>query len=119
MPSTIQIIVLVVGFLFLIHVLLLTAKNKLYDKYAFLWILFGVTGVVVAFSLTYLNDMAAILGIAYMPSLIFMLAFLVVLFVLTYQTTLISNHEKVIKVLIQEIAFLDKRIKESEEENSK
>ena len=54
-----------------------------------------------------------------MPSLVFMLAFLVILMILTYQTVLLSRHEKMIKQLVQELGFLDNQLQKSRKETKK
>ena len=113
MNTTIQWITFFAALLFLIQVVYLTSKNKLHDKYAFIWIVFAIMGILLSFSLPYLNKLATKLGITYMPSLIFTLAFLVILIILTYQTVLLSRHEKLIKQLVQEIGFLDNQLQES------
>lgn len=110
MNSTIQWITILAAGVFLIQVLILTAKNKLTDQHAFVWIVLAIAGIVGAFLLPRLNIVASILGISYMPSLVFTIAFLVVLSVLVYQHILLSKHQRQIKELIQEIAFLENQL---------
>ncbi|CAM3131052.1 DUF2304 domain-containing protein [Filibacter tadaridae] len=119
MNSTIQWITFAAALLFLIQVVYLTAKNKLHDKYAFIWIIFAIAGLFLSLSLPFLNDVSTKIGISYMPSLVFMFAFLVILIVLTYQTVLLSRHEKLIKQLVQEIGFLDNQLQESKRGSGK
>lgn len=119
MSVTIQLITFIAAFLFFLQVIYLTSKNKLHDKYAFLWMVFAIIGIIASFSLPLLNNMAQRIGITYMPSLVFTAAFLVVLVLLTYQTVVISRHEKLIKQLVQEIAFLDQKNNESEMRSEK
>lgn len=113
MNTTIQWITFITALLFLFQVVYLTAKNKLHDKSAFVWIIFAIVGLLLSLSLPLLNELSIKIGISYMPSLIFMFAFLVILIILTYQTVLISRHEKLIKQLVQEIGFLDNQLSES------
>ncbi|MBD7909231.1 DUF2304 domain-containing protein [Sporosarcina gallistercoris] len=119
MSGTIQLITFLAALLFFLQVIYLTARNKLHDKYAFLWILFALVGIGASFCLPLLNKIATQIGITYMPSLVFMAAFLVVLILLTYQTVIISKHEKLIKQLVQEIAFLDHAKEQSEMRSEK
>lgn len=76
--------------------------------------MFALIGIIASFSLPFLNKAAKSIGITYMPSLVFMAAFLVVLIVLTYQTVVISKHEKMITQLVQEIAFLHQQKEQPE-----
>ena len=116
----VQTIVIIAALLFMIQVLYLTAKNKLADQQAFIWLVFGIIGVLTAFILPWFNKLSDELGIVYPPSLIIMVAFLVVLSFLVYHTIVISNQEKKIKTLVQEVAFLQKEMRELQErENSK
>lgn len=110
--ETVEWITILATTLFLLQVIWLTAKNKLTDKQAFIWIIFAIGGVAVAFGLPFLNQMADKLGISYMPSLIFMVTFFLVLTLLLYQTIIISKHEKHIKYLVQEVAYLGKEIED-------
>lgn len=95
----------------------MAAKNKLTDQYAFMWLAFSLIGVVLSFMLPALNRFAASIGIAYMPSLIYLLAFLVVLVLLIYHTHLLSRQEARTRVLVQEIAFLKKELEELKKED--
>ncbi len=110
--GTVEWITIFATTLFLLQVIWLTAKNKLTDKQAFLWLMLAIGGVIVAFGLPYLNQIAAKLGISYMPSLIFMVTFFLVLTILLFQTIIISKHEKHIKYLVQEVAYLGKEIED-------
>jgi hypothetical protein len=110
--GTVEWITILATTLFLLQVIGLTAKNKLTDKQAFIWLIFAIGGVIVAFGLPYLNEIAAKLGISYMPSLIFMLTFFLVLSLLIYHTIVISRQEKHIKYLVQEIAYLGKEVED-------
>ena len=111
----VQTLVVVAALLFLFQVIFLTSKNKLTDQQAFIWLVFAIGGVFAAFILPWSNAFSLELGILYAPSLIIMLAFLVVLSFLVYHTTVISKQEKKMKTLIQEISFLQKEIRELQE----
>ncbi|MFX3675273.1 MAG: DUF2304 domain-containing protein [Paenisporosarcina sp.] len=110
--GTVELITILATTLFLLQVIWLTAKNKLTDKQAFIWLIFAIGGVIVAFGLPFLNEIAAKLGISYMPSLIFMVTFFLVLSLLIYHTIIISRQEKHIKYLVQEVGYLGKEIED-------
>nr|WP_221452330.1 DUF2304 domain-containing protein [Bacillus benzoevorans] len=93
---------------FLIEVVMLMKKNKLHDKHAFLWMTFAVAGIVIAGSLHGLDKLSKMVGISYMPSLIFVMAFFVILSLLIYQTSIISRQQQQLKSLIQEMAYIKK-----------
>ncbi|MFD1861961.1 DUF2304 domain-containing protein [Planococcus sp. FY231025] len=114
----IHFIVLAAALFFLGVVVAMTAKNKLTDQYAFMWLLFSGIGVVMAIALPYLNRLSHLIGIAYMPSLIFLLAFLVVLSLLIYHTALLSKQERRTRILVQEVAFLQRELKNYRKEEN-
>jgi hypothetical protein len=102
----VQMITIAFASLFLIQVIYYSSRNKLRDKQAFLWFFMAFIGMFIAICLDLLNNIATALGVAYMPSLIFTLAFLVVLNILIYQSVTLSDHQEKIKTLVQEIAYI-------------
>lgn len=111
----IQLLVIIAALLFFVQVIYLTTKNKLTDQQAFIWILFSLGGVVLAFALPWLNTISKEMGIAYPPALIILFAFLIVLTFSVYHTTLISKQDEKVKILIQEVAFLQKELSDLKE----
>ena len=110
--SNVQIISILFATFFLLEVAFLIKKNKLHDKHAFLWIAFAVGGIIIASSLHQLNHLSKILGISYMPTFIFVMAFFVVLSMLIYQTSILSRQQQSIKNLVQELAYLNKEVED-------
>ena len=114
--GTVQLIAILAALIFTIQVLYLTSKNKLHDQQAFMWIVFAVGGLAAALFLPGLNKLAQELGVTYMPSLVFMVAFLVVLSLLMYHTIILSKQQEKLKNLAQEFAYLSKEIREMKKE---
>ncbi|QDP42238.1 DUF2304 domain-containing protein [Radiobacillus deserti] len=108
----VQIITIIIAVLFFIQVLYFSSKNKLQDQQAFLWVVFATLGLIVSIFLPFFNRLAAEIGISYMPSLVFTIAFLVILNLLIYQTIHASKQESKIKQLTQELSFLSKQVEE-------
>lgn len=81
-----------------------------------MWIVFAVGGLAAALFLPGLNKLAQELGVTYMPSLVFMVAFLVVLSLLMYHTIILSKQQEKLKNLAQEFAYLSKEIREMKKE---
>ena len=77
-----------------------------------MWLVFAASGMMVAAALPLLNRWAALLGISYMPSLIFLLTFFVVISLLIYHTIIISKQQEKLKTLAQEFAYLKKELAE-------
>ncbi|MFJ7729602.1 DUF2304 domain-containing protein [Neobacillus sp. NPDC097160] len=108
-----QVISVLVSLLFLVQVMYFTSKHKLKDQQAFLWIIISFAGLIIAISIPLFNRVAAMLGISYMPALIFLLAFLIILSIVLYQTTVLSDQQEKIKNLVQELAYLKKDLRDT------
>jgi hypothetical protein len=117
--NKVQLITIMFASLFLIQVIYYSTRNKLRDKQAFLWFLLAVIGLFIAISLEPLNKVATALGVSYMPTLIFTIAFLVVLNVLIYQSITLSDHQEKIKTLVQEIAYMKHELKNDQRKEEK
>ncbi|MHC0038512.1 DUF2304 domain-containing protein [Pseudoneobacillus sp. C159] len=115
----VQIIVLFIAFLFFIQVLYFTKTNKLQDQQAFLWLMLAIVSLLISMLLPFINSLASRLGISYMPSLVFTIAFLVVLNLLIYQTINTSKQQSKIKQLTQELSFLSKELEEMKQKMEK
>ncbi|MFB4167186.1 DUF2304 domain-containing protein [Virgibacillus sp. JSM 102003] len=114
----VQIISLTAAIIFFLQVVFYTSKKKLQDQQAFFWIMIAGGGILIAAFLPLLNNFASLVGISYMPTLVFMFAFLIVVNILIYQTRLLSSHQEKIKTLAQEIAYINHELnkKNSREE---
>ena len=88
-------------------------RSSLNARYAILWL--GAGGVLLVFSLyrPLLHWVAAILGIAYPPSLLFGLAFLFALLIMLHYSLVISSHRDSIRRLAQAVALLERELEES------
>ncbi|MED4988824.1 DUF2304 domain-containing protein [Parageobacillus toebii] len=117
--NKVQLITIMFASLFLIQVIYYSTRNKLRDKQAFLWFLMAVIGLFISVFLEPLNKVAAVLGVSYMPTLIFTIAFLVVLNVLIYQSITLSDHQEKIKTLVQEIAYIKHELKNDQGKEEK
>jgi hypothetical protein len=110
--SNVQLIALIFAGMFLIEIILLIKRDKLHDKQAFIWLMFGIVSVIISLSVPSLNKLSSVLGISYMPTLIFILAFFTILSFLIYQTTITSRQQEKIKTLVQEISLIRNELTE-------
>lgn len=116
--NTVQLIAIIVAVFFLLQVIWLTSQHKLHDQQAFMWMLFAIGALFVAFGLPYLNSLAIAIGVSYMPSLIFLVGFFVVLSLLMYHTIVFSRQQGKLINLIQEVAYLSKELEDLKSEKS-
>ena len=115
----VQGISIIVAILFLAQVLFYTSKNKLQDQQALLWLILSFSGLMIALFLPVMDSVAQLLGIEYMPSLIFVLAFLIILTMLVFQTTTITKQQTQIKQIAQQLSYTMKYLDEIQEEIKK
>lgn len=114
--NRIQLISVAVSLLFLVQVLWFTSRRRFRERQAFLWIVLAFSGVVIAGCLPLLNRAAVRIGVAYMPALVFTLAFVVILSLLMIHTAALSAQQEKLKTLIQELAYLHKEIEDMRQE---
>lgn len=110
--NSIQWISIIIASLFFLQIIYLTSKHKLQDQQAFFWIMISISSLIIAILIPLLNHIASLLGISYMPTLIFLLAFIFILNILMYQNTLLSKQQDKLKSLVQEVAFLKKELRD-------
>jgi hypothetical protein len=96
-------------------ILELIRRHRLQERYALLWILTG--GVMLFFALwrSALDQFAELVGVAYPPSALFMVAGLFVFVVLLHFSTVLSKLSEQNKTLAQQIALLEQRLREQDE----
>ncbi|GGD76364.1 DUF2304 domain-containing protein [Paenibacillus nasutitermitis] len=107
-----QIVSLLITLMFLILIISLTVTHRLRDRYAFLWLITAVAGVIAAICIPLLNKFALWIGIYYMPTFVFMMTILFILGLLVRQTISLSNQSDRIKTLTQEFAMMEKKMLE-------
>ncbi|MBU9673420.1 DUF2304 domain-containing protein [Planococcus sp. CP5-4] len=115
----VQGISILVAILFFAQVLFYTSKNKLQDQQALIWLILSFSGLLLALFLPVMNNVAQFLEIEYMPSLIFVLAFLIILTMLVFQTTTITKQQIQIKQIAQQLSYATKHIDELRNEGKK
>ena len=93
----------------------LIRRHRLQERYALLWIATG--GVMLFFALwrSALDRFAELVGVAYPPSALFMVAGLFVFVVLLHFSTVLSKLSEQNKTLAQQIALLEQRLRDRDE----
>ena len=92
----------------------LIRRGRLRERYALLWL--GTATVILVFGLWRdgLNELADLLGIAYPPNALFVLAIAFMLLLLLHYSTVISKLSDRTTTLTQRIAILEQRLRELE-----
>ncbi|SEN84088.1 DUF2304 domain-containing protein [Paenibacillus sp. OV219] len=107
-----QLVAILITLFFLGLTISFTVTHKLKDRYAFLWLITAIAGVLSAACIPLLNRFALWLGIAYMPTFVFLVTIIFILALLVRQTMSLSNQSEKMKRLTQEFAVLEKKLLE-------
>jgi hypothetical protein len=98
---------------------MLLKKKKLSLKYTLLWILSGLVMLVVAIFPQLLITVTQIMGIIDYRNGLYSIAIFFVLIILMSITGIVSKLNEKNKTLIQQVALMEKRIRDLEEHHSK
>jgi hypothetical protein len=112
-PLRVSIFAALAALLLLILIFELVRSRRLQERYALLWL---ATGVVILFFALWrgaLSRFADLIGIAYPPSALFVLASFFILVVLLHYSTVISELSERNLALAQRLALLEQRLKET------
>lgn len=120
MGSLMRIIILVAGIAFFILVMSLLAKRKINEKNTLVWLM-GSIGIILISAFPELLDwLAALLGVSYPPSLLFLVSALVLLIMVLYQSMQISVLNEKVKQLSQHVSLRnDMQQEEGDSEHGK
>ena len=105
-PARIQLVLVIVGLVFVVIIARLIRRGKLREEYSFLWFLSSLILLLFAVWRDGLDIVAKFLGVYYAPSLLFIGAILAILIFLIHISVVISKLQSQTKVLAQEIALL-------------
>jgi hypothetical protein len=94
----------------------LIRQRRLQERYALLWLGTGLVILILAIWRSALNQLADLVGIAYPPSALFVLASLFILLVLLHYSTVISTLSEQNVMLAQRVALLETALDEREDE---
>jgi hypothetical protein len=93
----------------------LIRRQRLQERYALLWIVTGGVMLVLAIWRRGLDAFADLIGVAYPPSALFMVAGLFVFVVLLHFSTVLSRLSEQNKTLAQRLALLEEKLRSKDE----
>ena len=104
--------------LLLLLVLELVRRRRLLERYAVVWM--AVTGLLIVLTLWggLLTRVAAVIGIGYPPSALFLIAFGFVILLLLHFSVAVSRLTDQSKVLAQQLSLLEERVRRQEERDA-
>jgi hypothetical protein len=113
-PLRVSIASAIAAVVLLLVILELIRSRRLQERYALLWLLTGLVIFVLAVWRGLLSRLADLVGIAYPPSALFVLAAFFVLVVLLHYSTVISKLSDQNRILAQRLALFEHRLRQSE-----
>ena len=116
MDPRVQIVALIAAGSLLLLVLELVRRRRLMERYALLWLFSALVLVGLAAWVNLLEDIASLIGIAYPPNALFVIAFGFTLMLLLHFSVAVSRQADQSKVLAQHVALLEERLRSTERE---
>ena len=114
-PFRVSIAAAVAAVILLAVIFELIRSRRLQERYALLWLLTGLVIFVLAIWRSLLGKASDLVGIAYPPSALFVLAALFILLVLLHYSTVVSRLSEQNLALAQRLALLENRLRDAEE----
>lgn len=108
--------VIVVAILICVLIFELVRRKHLMERYAILWLVAGLTLLVLALWKGLLTTLSHAAGIYYPPAALFAVGFLFVLVMLLHFSITVSRLSSENKMLAQRLALLQQRLEQEEEE---
>jgi hypothetical protein len=109
-PFRVSVFAAIASLVLLVVILELIRSRRLQERYALLWLVTGGVMLVLAVWRDALGRLADLVGIAYPPSALFVLASLFILVVLLHYSTVLSRLSEENKILAQRIGLLEERL---------
>jgi hypothetical protein len=117
MESKVQIFFIIAIVTYLIFIIHLLKKKKLNLKYTLLWLIAGVVLLIVTIFPNLMYSISNILGIKTPVNSALILASMFIIVILITITSIVSGLNNNLRVLTQEVALLEKRIRELSQKN--
>jgi hypothetical protein len=117
-PVRVSVAAAIAAALLLLAIFELIRSRRLQERYALLWLLTGLVIFVLAVWRGLLSRLADLVGIAYPPSALFVLASFFVLVVLLHYSTVISKLSDQNRILAQRLALLEHRVDGDQEQRA-
>jgi hypothetical protein len=114
-PVRVSIAAAIAAGILLLAIFELIRSRRLQERYALLWLLTGVVIFILAVWRGLLGKVSDLVGIAYPPSALFILAAFFILLVLLHYSTVISRLSEQNTTLAQRLALLERKLEEEGE----
>lgn len=117
-PSTLRITLCIAVICYFVLILYYLKKRMLELKYTLIWLFAGLVMGIMIFFPELLVCFVRLLGIESNMNGLYVLCFAFIIAILMTLTSIVSRQTMKIKILIQELSMMEKRIRELEEQGS-
>ena len=115
-PVTLR-VVLIIALIIYFAIVLIFLKNKTLElRYTLLWLAAGVGLAILGVWPQLLSQCVALIGIQSNMNGLFVMALAFVIMIMMSLTSIVSKQANKIKILVQELAIMDKKIRELEKD---
>lgn len=109
--------VLIIALIIYFAIVLIFLKNKTLElRYTLLWLVAGVVLAILVAWPQLLSRCVALIGIQSNMNGLFVMAFAFVIMIMMSLTSIVSKQANKIKILVQEMAIMDRKIRELEKD---
>jgi hypothetical protein len=116
MDARIQVVAIIAASGLILVLLDLVRRRRLLERYALLWLFSAAILLALAIWRDLLADVADLIGVAYPPNALFLIAFGFVLVLLLHFSLAVSRMSDQIKVLAQRLALLDEHVRKADQQ---
>jgi hypothetical protein len=116
MDTRLQIVAITAAAALLVILLELVRQRRLLERYALLWLFSALVLLGLSVWTGLLEAVASVIGVAYPPNALFLIAFGFVMVLLLHFSLAVSRLSDQTKVLAQRLALLEERLRRHEQE---
>lgn len=116
MSVLVKIFTIVTGLILILYVIKLMVNKKMTESQSVLWLLIGAAAIILGLFPSIVTYIADLLGVWYPPTIMFLIAYIGLLFIVLKNTTTISVQSNQINELFMQIALLNTENEKLKEE---
>jgi len=116
MSILVKILTIVTGLILILYVIKLMVNKKMTESQSVLWLLIGAAAIILGLFPSIVTYIADLLGVWYPPTIMFLIAYIGLLFIVLKNTTTISVQSNQINELFMQIALLNTENEKLKEE---
>lgn len=119
MDIKVRVVVFVLSMLWLLFVLRMVKRRKIWERYAIFWVYLGFAVLLVPLFVDVFDSVLGSLGVTHPPSFFFLVSILGILLLLLQLSVEITTLVRRSRDTVQELAILDERVRRLEKELGK